>query len=201
VIPTVKFRASIFGYQENEILDEALYPFFIDPSRILSFTGGAEMIKSCAIFTSCIAAAVVAGALGSASISANPAKPTAAARVTSLEETVRQGARIFASDSFGGKQTFKGQPATCTACHSNGGKTEGTLPNGAHIPSLIGAAAEFPKFIPQEHKVITLEQQLVHCIRGGLQGKPPAYDSPQMVDLITYLTFLSKGFVMGKQFK
>jgi thiosulfate dehydrogenase len=159
------------------------------------------MIKSCAIFTSCLAAVVVAGIIGSAPISANPATATAAATVTSLEEAVRQGARIFASDSFGGKQTFKGQPATCAACHSNGGKTEGILPNGAHIPNLIGAAAEFPKFIPQKHQVITLEQQLVHCIRGGLQGKPPAYDSPQMVDLITYLTFLAKGSVMGEQFK
>lgn len=149
--------------------------------------------------TSWLASILVAGLAGSAPAWANSA--TATARVNSLEQAVQQGARIFASDSFGGKRTFNGQPATCSACHSNGGKTEGTLPNGAHIPSLIGAAAEFPKFVAGKHKVITLEQQVVHCIRGGLAGKPPASDSPQMVDLLAYLTSLSKGSVMGKQFK
>jgi thiosulfate dehydrogenase len=159
------------------------------------------MIKSRADSTSWVVAVLVAGAIGSPPALANAATATATAKVNSLEEAVQQGAHIFASDSFGGKRTFKGQQVTCAACHSNGGKTEGTLPNGARIPSLIGAAAEFPKFIPQKHEVITLEQQLVRCIRGGLQGKPPASDSPQMVDLITYLTSLSKGSVMGKQFK
>jgi thiosulfate dehydrogenase len=32
-------------------------------------------------------------------------------------------------------------------------------------------------------------------------GKPPAYDSPAMIDLVTYLTQLSKGATMGQQFK
>jgi thiosulfate dehydrogenase len=153
------------------------------------------MVKSSAILAPCLAAVMVAGAIGSGAALASPTKPA------SLEAAAQQGAHIFATDSFGGKRMFKGQPATCASCHSNGGKTEGTLPNGAHIPSLIGVAAQFPKFISQKHKVITLEEQLAHCIQGGLQGKPPAYNSPQMVDLITYLTSLSKGAVIGKQFK
>ena len=120
------------------------------------------------------------------------AKPTA--EVASMSQAVHQGAEIFATDKFGGVRT-------CATCHSNGGRTEGTLPGGGHIPSLMGVAALFPKFVPQKHRVITLEQQLAHCIQGGLQGKPPASDSPEMVDLIAYLTSLSKGAVMGTQFK
>ena len=142
-----------------------------------------------------LAALMVTGAIASGAALASPAK------LASLEAAAQHGAHIFATDSFGGKRMFKGQPATCASCHSNGGRTEGTLPNGAHIPSLIGVAAQFPKFNPQKHKVITLEEQLVHCIQGGLQGTPAAYDSPQMVDLITYLTSLSKGAVIGNQFK
>jgi thiosulfate dehydrogenase len=160
------------------------------------------MINSGSIM-SWLLSVLVAGFLCSAPAwaSSSTATATATAKVSSLAEAVQQGAQIFASDSFGGKRTINGQPATCDACHSNGGKTVGTLPNGAHIPSLIGAAAQFPKFNPRTEKVITFEQQLAHCIRGGLAGKPPAYDSSQMVDLIAYLTSLSKGSVMGEQFK
>lgn len=158
------------------------------------------MINSASV-PSWTVAALIAGAIVSAPALAASATATAAARVNSLQQAVQQGAHIFASDSFGGTRTFNSQPATCSACHSNGGKTEGTLPNGVHIPSLIGAAAQFPKFVAGKHAVITLEQQVAHCIRGGLAGTPPAYDSPQMVDLIAYLTSLSKGSVMGKQFK
>lgn len=115
-------------------------------------------------------------------------------QATSLAQAVTQGRRIFDHDKFGGVRT-------CSACHINGGTTLGRLPNGTKIPSLMGVAAQFPRFNPKQHRVITLEQQLAHCIRGGLKGKPPAYDSPQMSDLATYLTSLSKGAVMGKQFK
>lgn len=79
-------------------------------------------------------------------------------------------------------------------------KPQGSLPNGAPIPSLVGAAAQFPK-LARTGKVITLEEQVSHCVRGGLAGKPPAFNSPQMVDLIAYLTSLSKGSPMGEQFK
>lgn len=113
---------------------------------------------------------------------------------TSLAQAVMQGKQIFNNDKFGGVRT-------CSACHINGGTTMGHLPNGAKIPSLMGVAAEFPRYNPAAHHVVTLEQQLVHCITGGLKGKAPAASSPQMTDLVTYLTKLSKGAVMGKQFK
>jgi len=147
----------------------------------------------------CLTAFLAAGALAAWLLPMHAARATAAgagptAEVASMNQAVQQGAEIFATDKFGGVRT-------CSTCHSNGGKTEGTLPGGGHIPSLMGVAALFPKFVPQKHRVITLEQQLAHCIQGGLQGKPPASDSPEMVDLIAYLTSLSKGAVMGTQFK
>jgi cytochrome c len=48
--------------------------------------------------------------------------------------------------------------------------------------------------------VITLSQQLARCITGGVQGKPPAFGSSEMVDLETYVSSLSKGAIMGQQF-
>ncbi len=122
------------------------------------------------------------------------AKAATPGQATSLAQAVAQGKQIFDHDKFGGVRT-------CSACHTNGGTTLGRLPNGAKIPSLMGVVAQFPRFNPKQHRVVTLEQQLVHCIEGGLQGKAPAYDSAQMTNLVAYLTSLSKGAVMGKQFK
>lgn len=150
-------------------------------------------LRSAAVLIACMTTAIPAwGSQASAAVNTT---------VTSMAQAEQQGARIFASDSFNGKRMFKGQPATCDSCHTNGGRGPGALPNGHPIPSLMGAAAQFPRFIPGKRKVITLQEQLAHCIRGGLQGTPPAFNSPQMVDLEVYLDSLSKGSVMGKQFK
>jgi thiosulfate dehydrogenase len=118
----------------------------------------------------------------------------------SLDDAVQSGAEIFASDTFGSQKKFNGQPASCASCHGTTGKTEGRTPNGTPLPSLIGAAATFPKFDGQNSEVITLEEQVMRCIKGGVQGEPPAYNSPEIVNLVTYLTSLSKGAAMGKQF-
>lgn len=114
--------------------------------------------------------------------------------VSSLQQAVQKGADIFAHASFGGA-------GTCETCHSNGGRTAGKLPNGAAIPSLVGAAADFPRYAPRSQAVITLSQQMGRCITGALHGNPPPLGSPELVDLETYVTSLSKGAVMGKQFK
>ncbi len=133
-------------------------------------------------------------------------KFSATAKVSSLEQAAAQGAQVFANDTFGTHQTwvppnaFSNHLMTCAACHTDGGRPEGTTPAGQHIPSLIGAAAKYPKFKGKKHEVYTLERQIVHCVRAGILGKPPAYDSPEMVDLVAYLTQLSKGATMGAQF-
>ncbi len=139
--------------------------------------------------------------------SAPAGKFTATAKVSSIDEAAAQGAQIFANDTFGTKQTwvpvnaFSSHLMTCAACHTDGGKVEGVTPSGAHLPSLIGAAAKYPKFKAKKHAVYTLERQIVHCVRAGIIGKPPAYNSPEMIDLVAYLTQISKGATMGQQFK
>jgi cytochrome c553 len=113
--------------------------------------------------------------------------------VKSIQEAAQQGAQIFAHESFGGS-------GACEMCHSNGGRSDGKLPDGRTIPSLIGAAAEFPHFSTRSQSVITLSQQIGRCIIGALHGTPPTPGAPQLINLETYVTSLSKGTVMGKQF-
>ncbi len=111
-----------------------------------------------------------------------------------LSHAVHAGAKIFNTDTFGShERSFHGQRTTCATCHINGGRTAGRLPNGKTIPSLVNAAAIFPRYNPHVHKVITLETQIRMCVRNGLLGHPPAYGSRTMADLVSYLGSLGHG--------
>ncbi len=118
----------------------------------------------------------------------------APAAQVALQQAVQKGADLFAHESFGGA-------GICETCHLNGGRDPGKLPNGKAIPSLVGAAAGFPRYSPRAQAVITLSQQIGGCIHNALKGTPPAPGSADMVALETYITSLSKGAVMGPQFK
>lgn len=144
-------------------------------------------IKTIAAVSGLVALCVGAFAL------APTAQAAAPAPVASPDAAAAQGLHIFNHDRFGGRMT-------CSSCHINGGTTPGRLPGGSEIPSLVGVAAQFPRYNPRAKRIITLEQQIAMCIHGSLGGKAPAADSPEMADLTAYLVKLSKGWVMGKQF-
>ncbi len=154
-----------------------------------------------------VAVLLVCAGIAGASDAAVPPKagPMTVKPATSMAQAVQDGAKIFAQDSFGTTQTWVPEGAfgnhlmSCAACHTGGGVPEGIMPSGAHLPSLIGSASNYPKFKAKKHAVYTLERQIVHCVRAGIMGKPPGYDSPEMIDLVVYLTALSKGATMGHQ--
>lgn len=124
---------------------------------------------------------VVAGAIGFAVLTtASAATPPA----SPIEQAAQRGKQLFDHDKFGGVRT-------CNACHTDSGT--GAL-------SLVGVAAQFPKYNPKAHRVVKLEQQIANCMKHSNGGKPVAADSLQMADITAYLTKLSKGAVMGKQF-
>jgi thiosulfate dehydrogenase len=111
-----------------------------------------------------------------------------------LAKAVKAGAHIFNTDTFGGhERNFHGVRTTCSTCHIDGGRVMGHLPNGKKIPSLINAAAIFPRYNPKMHKVITLETQIRSCVQNGLLGHPPAYGSQTMADIVAYLGSLAHG--------
>jgi thiosulfate dehydrogenase len=104
-----------------------------------------------------------------------------------LEKAVQQGHQLFMHD------TFDGNGRTCNSCHSHGGTSRGQLPNGKAIPSLTNAAAIFPRYNPRRDALLTLQDQVHNCVLGALEGTPPAHDSLQMRQLISYLTSLAQG--------
>ncbi len=115
----------------------------------------------------------------------------------SLRQAVDGGAALFSHARFGSTRSytpldgFNRRPLTCEACHSGGGVGPGHTPDGSTLPSLQGAAARFPQL--RGGRVVTLEQQIAHCIAGGLGGQPPAAGSAAMTDLVAYLSALSRG--------
>lgn len=105
---------------------------------------------------------------------------------TPLEMAVATGAHLFTTATFGGNGR------TCETCHKDGGKAPGQL-GDRELPSLLNAAAIYPRFSPDAGKVITLEGQLRSCIKGGLAGTPPELGSPDLVAITAYLGSIAKG--------
>ncbi len=114
------------------------------------------------------------------------AAPSAGAADSPLDIAVAKGARLFAT------ATFDGNGRTCETCHQNGGKTPGQI-GDRKLPSLLNAAAIFPRFSRGAGQVVTLEGQLQTCVRGGLGGTPPQLGSPDLVALTAYLGSIANG--------
>jgi thiosulfate dehydrogenase len=139
-----------------------------------------------------VALAVLAPAAAAAAATGDSPPPP-----RTLRQAVDDGAALFAHARFGSTRSytpldgFNPRPLTCEACHSAGGVGPGHTPSGMTLPSLQGAAARFPQL--RGGHVVTLEQQIAHCIAGGLGGQPPAAGSAAMTDLVAYLSALSRG--------
>lgn len=112
---------------------------------------------------------------------------------SALKDAAKRGGEMFAHDTFGGHRKMAGAAVTCETCHLGGGQVAGRLPNGKEIPSLVNAAVIFPRYAPKMHRVVTLEDQIQHCVKGGLGGKPPAYGSTAMADMVSYLASIAHG--------
>jgi thiosulfate dehydrogenase len=110
-----------------------------------------------------------------------------AAAEPQLEKAIQDGKALFVHETFGGNGM------TCEACHVNGGVGSGRTAKRSTIPSLSNAATIYPRFDVKKNKVITLEDQIQSCVAGALRGKPPAYGSEQMTQLVVYVTSLAQG--------
>lgn len=111
----------------------------------------------------------------------------AAADAGSMQQAIDKGKELFMT------ATFEGNGRHCNTCHKGGGTAMGELPNGKPIPSLNNAAAIFPRYDEKRHQVKTLLDQIHQCVKNAIEGRPPAYDSAEMTELVTYVTSLSRG--------
>jgi thiosulfate dehydrogenase len=79
---------------------------------------------------------------------------------------------------------------SCSACHlQNGTKARGG--------SLIGVYARFPQYNKRAHRTIALQDRIAECFLYSMNGRPPAYQSKEMVALVAYMAYLSEGTPVG----
>ena len=85
---------------------------------------------------------------------------------------------------------YVGGNLRCSSCHLDGG----TRPNAA---PLTGVHARFPKFIDRSGAVIPLEDRINYCFTRSLAGRALPQRSREMVDIVAYLAFISRGAPAG----
>ncbi|RMD96771.1 MAG: hypothetical protein D6814_10775 [Calditrichaeota bacterium] len=118
------------------------------------------------------------------------------------QAAMTRGKALFNSTALGSNGL------SCNSCHPGGGTTggEAQVPMRKYkmpIPSLIGAAATFPKYKIPNDEVITLQQMDNNCIRMFMGGKGLELNSADAFALESYVASLSNGeeVTVGGQMK
>jgi len=113
-----------------------------------------------------------------------------------LEASIARGEKLFYDTTLGNNLSG----TSCATCHPKGGTIGGAAdmewkgqPMKVSIPTLMGAAAGFPKPIGPMKVVSTVGGQNNMCIMTFLKGAPLDLNSQEAVDLEAYVYSLSKG--------
>ena len=83
-----------------------------------------------------------------------------------------------------------GAKVACTSCHLN----SGTTPNAG---PWVGIVTRFPQYRARSGKLDTLQDRVNDCFERSLNGKRLSETSQEMTDIISYMTWLSKGYAVG----
>lgn len=87
-----------------------------------------------------------------------------------------------------------GNRLNCTSCHLAAGTTANASP-------WVGIWGVFPEYRSRSGKVISLTQRVNDCFERSMNGKPLAYDSPEMNHILAYMQWLSTGVPTGTSVK
>jgi len=125
-----------------------------------------------------------------------------------LSEQVRWGYQIFVNTPKEAARFTHGK-MSCNNCHLNAGQRERSLP-------VVGVAGVFPEYNARAGRLISLTDRIVDCFMrsengtgaiedgdgpsaaGDTQGALPSPASKEVLAVAAYLTWLSKGYPVGK---
>ncbi|HEX4998650.1 MAG TPA: c-type cytochrome [Terriglobia bacterium] len=118
-----------------------------------------------------------------------------------LAKDIRWGFKLFINTPAEAPQYSPGKIA-CGNCHLNGGQREKALP-------LVGVAAVFPEYNRRSGRLYSLNDRIVDCFwrsqnatgAAGAEpnrGKLPSPDSNEVHAIAAYITWLSRGYEVGK---
>ncbi len=113
------------------------------------------------------------------------------------EETIKRGEGLFND-----KKALSTNGQACASCHPGGGTTGGEVetpmpseltgkPYKLPVPTLVGAAATFPKYKVPNDAVVDLTDMANNCIMMFMAAQPMDKKSDEARALVAYLTSLS----------
>lgn len=85
---------------------------------------------------------------------------------------------------------YVGDSVTCSNCHFNGGISPGGKNGGL---SLVGVAAKYPEYRSRSGRVDDIIQRTNACFLRSMNGKALPADSKEMVAIVSYFHWISKG--------
>ncbi len=81
---------------------------------------------------------------------------------------------------------------SCQDCHVEAG----TRPRAG---TFVGVYGRFPQWNRRAHRVIALQDRIAECFLYSMNGRPPAYSSPAMIAIVSYISWLSRGTPVAAQ--
>lgn len=112
-----------------------------------------------------------------------------------LTDEIRRGYRIFTDTPHEAPRLTHGR-MSCSNCHLNAGQREKALP-------LVGVAGIFPEYSTRSARLISLDDRIVDCFLRSENGAAderalPRPADPEVLAVSAYLTWLSRGFAVGR---
>lgn len=108
-----------------------------------------------------------------------------------LGDAIRLGRDIFVNTQVNAKR-YVGNGLNCVNCHLDEGRKADSAP-------LWAAYIQYPAYRDKNKRVNSYEDRLAGCFTFSMNGKPPPYDSAEMVALVTYSYWLAKGAPTGAE--
>lgn len=96
---------------------------------------------------------------------------------------------ITETEKYGAR--YNGNGMRCTNCHLNAGRTPGAMP--------LNVAGMYPKWRSKNGRRNGIGLRIRECFVYSLNGIMPPEDSPEVLAIAAYISFISNGQVIGQE--
>lgn len=120
-----------------------------------------------------------------------PAPADTSLRDDPMSRSIRRGLALATATRDSLPDHVGGQ-LRCVSCHLDNGRRAYAMP-------WVGAYGRFPQYRSRSGKVVRIEDRINDCFRRSLNGRALDASSDDMRDLVSYISWLSRGAVSGKR--
>lgn len=114
-----------------------------------------------------------------------PARTPAFATEEYGKRLIAETTELLGPDVADPKMRYLSSRLTCASCHIGAGAEPGNL-------SLATAITKYPRISPRSSANETIEDRINGCMTRSMNGRALANDSPEMLAMVAYISFLDK---------